>query len=153
MKARSPFALIVFCVAATLLAALALAAVFTSASVAFAVARGTLPGDDKATSAPAEKLREASQGPLDAPQDRAFAGMITDDHCRARHAPDSDKSPSECVKMCIGNGSHYALVDGDKSYHLEGNAEELGKVAARRASIVGQLTGDTIKVSSVSATQ
>jgi len=153
MKRHSPFALIVFCATATLLTALASAVVFTSATVGFAVARGTPASDEKVALAQAERSGEGNQAPPDAPQSRIFAGMITDDHCGARHAPDSGKSPSECVRMCIGHGSHYTLVNGDKRYLLEGNSAELGKLASQRANITGSLTGDTIRVSSVSATQ
>ncbi|MBZ5570335.1 MAG: hypothetical protein LAO09_00470 [Acidobacteriia bacterium] len=153
MKRRSPFALIVFCATAALVAALASAVVFTSATVALAVARGTPASEERVALAQAEKSGEGNQAPPDAPQSRIFAGMITDDHCGARHAPDSGKSPSECVKMCIGHGSHYALVNGDKRYLLEGDSEELGKLASQRANIAGSLSGDTIRVSSVSATQ
>ena len=152
-RVRSSFALITFCATATLLASLGLAVVFTSASVAVAFARGNAPGDERAVAPPTFVQSVSAQAPPDAANERTFSGLITDDRCGARHAPSSGKSPSECVNMCIRNGSHYELVNGDRNYLLEGNADDLGKLASQRANVVGSLNGDSIKVSAVAAAQ
>ena len=154
-KSRSSFALVAFCAAASLLAALGLAVIFTSVTIAVAGDGGTAYGENRPASPEATNpVRIAeSQVPLGTQNQRSFAGLITDDRCGARHAPNSAKSSTECVEICIRRGAHYALVNGDKSYLLDGNVEDLGKLAGQRADVVGSLTGDTIKVSSVSVTQ
>ena len=53
--------------------------------------------------------------------------------------------------MCVRNGSKYLLVDGGKSYQLDGNADDLGRLAGERANIVGTLNGNTIRVSSITS--
>jgi len=152
MKSRSTVALIVFCAASTLVASLGFALLFTSVTVAFAVVPGAASGNNEATALPAFASGVGAQSAESSTSKETFSGMVTDDRCGARHAPSTDKSPSECVNLCLRNGAHYQLVDGDKSYQLEGSADGLGKVAGQRASVVGQLTGDTIRVSAVSAT-
>ena len=62
---------------------------------------------------------------------------------------DSGKSPMECTKMCVRNGSKYVLVEGDKKYALAGNESELDGLADQRVKIVGSLDGNTIKVTSI----
>lgn len=140
---RSSFGLITFCASATLLAALALAVVFATATVAFAVVRG-------AESVSIEDKVSPAEG-ADLAQETVFAGLVTDDHCGARHSADSAKNPSECTQMCIRQGSKYSLVNGDNSYLLNGATNDLGKLAGQRVNVVGSLTGSTIKVSSVTA--
>jgi len=41
------------------------------------------------------------------------------------------------------------LVDGEKSYLLQGNSAELEKFAAQRAKVTGMLDGTTIRVGAV----
>ena len=78
-----------------------------------------------------------------------FAGVITDSFCQARHAPDSGKRPAECVSACLRKGAKLMLVDGEKSYLLQGNSAELEKFAAQRAKVTGMLDGTTIRVGAV----
>jgi len=77
-----------------------------------------------------------------------FAGLVTDDHCGARHDMDSGMSPAECTKMCVRNGSSYVLIEGDKRYALAGGEGELDRLAGQRAIIAGTLAGNTIQVDS-----
>jgi hypothetical protein len=42
------------------------------------------------------------------------------------------------------------MVDGDRHYELAGNQGQFGQLAGQRVSLVGVLSGDTIKVSSAS---
>ncbi len=64
---------------------------------------------------------------------------------------DSNKTSAECARSCVRNGSRYVLVDGEKSYVLEGKTSQLEKLAGERVEILGQLAGDSIRVKSVSA--
>lgn len=143
-KNGSWFGLVTFCATTSLAAAIGLAAALSGAIVAFADADSSevvLSGNE-GSSAPTQ-VADSLPG-------RTFSGVITDEHCGARHQRNSDKSPSECARMCVHNGSKYVLVDVDKRYALAGNADELDKLAGQRASIVGTLDGNTIRVSSIS---
>jgi hypothetical protein len=129
---RSWLSLLTFCASASLAAALALALIFTGASVVMA------------TAAPATA---AAEEPNTAPP--VFSGVITDSQCGARHAEGSGKSPAECTLACVRNGAKYSLVDGEKKLALDGDADELSKWASQRVTITGTRSGDTIKVTSV----
>jgi hypothetical protein len=81
---------------------------------------------------------------------QTFSGVISDSHCGARHT-DSEKSASECVRMCVRNGSRYVIVNGDTRYELVGTPGQFDKFAAQRVTLTGVLSGGTIKVSSAKA--
>ena len=136
---RSWFALITFCATTALVAALGLALLFASATVAYAVAHSLqVPATPPATD-------------QSAPATQKISGMITDSKCGAKHAKGSRKSPAECTRACVRGGAKYTLVDGDKIYTLDGKEEQLEQVAGERATIEGTLDGSTIKVVSVSS--
>lgn len=137
-KRPSWFALITLCTNPALVVALSLALLFTSAAVAFAAGDGGKPAANQESSKP---------------KARVFAGLVTDDHCGGRHDMDSGKSPMECTKMCVRNGSKYVLVEGDKKYDLAGNESELEAQAGQRVKIIGSLDGNTIKVTSINSGQ
>jgi len=137
-RSRSWFGLIKLCATPALGVALGCAILFTSAVVAFAVAGGGEPV-------------EAAAPETHEPGERMFAGLVTDDHCGARHDMDSGMSPTECTKMCVRNGSRYVLVEGDKRYALAGTESKLDGLAGQRAKISGTLAGNTIKVDSTSS--
>ena len=128
---RSWFALITFCAASALVAALGLAILIASATVAFALAQSfNIHRNGEATST------------------ATFDGMITDARCGARHAKDSNKSPAECSRMCVRRGEQYLLVDGEKRYTLHGNPQVIERLAGQRVKVFGKLEGQTIQVSS-----
>jgi hypothetical protein len=139
-RTRSWFELVTRCAALALALALSFALLFISAAAAFAAADGG-------------KAVEVATRETENPGGRAFAGLITDDHCGARHEMDSGMSPAECTKMCVRNGSRYVLVKGSKTYALAGDENKLEGLAGQRATIVGALTGHTIKVFSTASTQ
>jgi hypothetical protein len=132
---RSWFALITSCVTPALIVALGFAILFAGAAVPFAVSDG---GKTVA--------REAAP-----PREKVFVGLVTDDHCGARHDMRSDMNPTECTKMCVRNGSKYLLVEGNKRYALVGSEPQLDGLAGQRANIAGMLEGNTIKVGSTSS--
>ena len=77
--------------------------------------------------------------------------MVTDSRCGAKHSADMGKTASDCARQCVRGGAAFALVDGDKTYRLDGDAVLLKRVAGQRARIRGEVRGNTIKVSSVAA--
>jgi hypothetical protein len=164
---RSWLSLVTFCAVTGLLVAPGSAVILAGASLAFAVAQPAPSADANAIPvASAVQIIEqpsAAQSAVDAhaqsttqPIDdrgsgsgQTFAGMITDSRCGARHRMNSGKTSAECARSCVRHGAHYVLVDGEKVYALEGYPDQLEKLAGERASIVGMLEGDTIKVKAV----
>ena len=88
---------------------------------------------------------------LGADKDRTFAGEVSDAMCGAQHMMEGSKA--ECTRACLGKGSKYALVAGDKVYTLDSSdkkiLDQLDRLAGEKAAISGTADGDTIKVSSV----
>jgi hypothetical protein len=80
---------------------------------------------------------------------RTYSGVISDDHCAARHDMNSGKNPSECTQACVRRGAHYLLVNGDRSYRLEGNPDQLATFSGIRVTLTGSLSGNRINVSSI----
>jgi hypothetical protein len=149
VKNRSWFALVTFCATTAVVVALGLAILFASVTVAFAVARTVAPGIADQGNNVAVNDPVAREAPSTVAEN--FSGLVTDDHCGARHDMGSDMSPAQCAKACVHNGGKYVLVEGDRSYALEGNSQELGRAAGLRVTIVGSLEGNTIQVNSITA--
>ena len=86
-----------------------------------------------------------------APKGKTFAGTVSDAMCGAKHTMPGDAA--SCTRDCVGKGSKYALVVGDKVYTLDtDNKSELAaldKLAGSNAKVTGTLNGDTIAVASV----
>jgi hypothetical protein len=131
------------------------AALIASAAVAMFVARASVRSDI----APRTEARVADlanvAGSVRPPANpvsvrtQTFSGVITDDHCGARHDMHSNKSTSECTQACLRQGANYILVNGDKSYRLEGKTEELAAFSGTRVTLTGSLKGNRIDVSSI----
>jgi hypothetical protein len=130
---RSWFALITFCATTALVAALGLAILIASATVAFAVAKSL-----------SFQKKRSSVTPY-----QVFAGVITDAQCGARHSTKLGQSPADCSRSCVRNGSRYALVTADRQYSLEGSDTAVERMAGQRAQIAGVLSGETIQVTTV----
>lgn len=76
-------------------------------------------------------------------------GMITDSRCGAKHSADMGQTAGDCTRHCVHGGAAFALVDGDKTYRLDGDWAVLKTVAGQRARVRGVVRGNSIKVSSV----
>jgi hypothetical protein len=111
----------------TLVVALAFAAFMTTATLAFA---GSGQAADVAASGD-------------------YTGIISDSMCGARHVKHPNLDSANCTRECVRTGAKYKLIDGDKSYFLQGDFASLAQFAGERAKVTGTLTGDTIKVSAV----
>jgi hypothetical protein len=87
----------------------------------------------------------------DKPQ--SFTGKVSDAMCGKAHMMSG--SEADCTHACVGKGSKYALVVGDKVYTLDASDKAtlgtLDKLAGNNAKISGTLNGDTIQVASVAA--
>src|SRR5438445_10970286 len=66
-----------------------------------------------------------------------FTGQVSDAMCGAKHMMAGN--PAECTRACVGKGSKYALVVGDKVYTLETKnkktaLDSLNKLAGEQAT-------------------
>jgi hypothetical protein len=84
-------------------------------------------------------------------QGKAFVGTVGDALCGVEHS--MLVSPVECIRQCIGKGSNYSLIVGDKVYTLDTEdrtiLDTLEKQAGERVKVIGTENGKTITVSSV----
>jgi hypothetical protein len=83
------------------------------------------------------------------PQPQSYEGMVTCSHCGAKHPAALHSTAADCTRQCVHGGASFALVDGDRTYMLEGDLNLLKKFAGQRARIMGVVRGNTIQVSSV----
>jgi hypothetical protein len=123
--------LIAFFAVTTLASSLLLAAVLASVTVAIAGGESLQISDER-------QVGSSTPGQM-------FSGVITDARCGSRHT-DSQQSASECVRMCVGKGSRYSIVNGDRSFELIGNLDHVSQLAGQRVSLIGVLSGNTINV-------
>jgi hypothetical protein len=84
---------------------------------------------------------------------QTFTGTVSDSMCGAKHAmPGSDAA---CTRACVGKGSKYALVTGDKVYTLDTNdkaaLDTLDKQAGAKVTVTGTEKDNTIAVTKVTA--
>jgi hypothetical protein len=82
---------------------------------------------------------------------QTFSGKVSDAMCGKAHMMSG--SDSDCTRACVGKGSKYALVVGDKVYTLDASDKatlsSLDKLSGSDAKVTGTLNGDTIQVASV----
>ena len=86
---------------------------------------------------------------------QTFTGEVSDSMCGASHMMEGKKA--DCAHTCVGKGSSYALVVGDKVYSLKATdkaiQDKLSELAGERAKITGTADGETIEVSQVAASK
>jgi hypothetical protein len=91
---------------------------------------------------------------LAAAKTQTFTGEVSDAMCGAKHMM---ANKADCTRACVGKGSNYALVVGDKVYTLHATDKaalnELNTLAGEQAKVTGTANGDTIEVSKVAATK
>jgi curli biogenesis system outer membrane secretion channel CsgG len=111
--------------------------------------------EDAANIAPPQATESAPAQPVPVPtaltQTQTFEGMVTCLKCGAKHSAALGRNASDCARRCVRSGSTFALVDGERTYALQGDLMAIKKVAGERATLVGSLSGNTIQVASVVA--
>ena len=84
-------------------------------------------------------------------KDKAFTGTVGDALCGVEHS--MPVSAVECIRQCIGKGSNYSLIVGDKVYTLQTEDKTilatLEKQAGAKVRIKGTDNGNIINGSSV----
>ena len=61
------------------------------------------------------------------------------------------KTDADCTRACVRRGAHFALAVDDKVYILSGNSAEVDRLAGAKATVQGELNGNTIIVQSIAA--
>lgn len=97
--------------------------------------------------APEESARQAA--PSANPQ--VHEGMITCSRCGAKHSAALGQKAADCARACVRGGANFALVEGNATYVLDGDLGVLGRLAGQRARVVGELNGNTIRISSAAS--
>lgn len=92
---------------------------------------------------------QPAQTTAQTPAQETYDGVVTCSQCGAKHSSKIGQSAADCTRMCVHGGAHFALVDGEKIYQLDGDLAELKKVAGERVQVIGVVTGNTIRVSSL----
>jgi len=80
---------------------------------------------------------------------QTYEGVVTCSRCGARHSAKLGATAADCALVCIRGGAKFALIDGEKTYQLDGNLSLLRRVVGERTQVGGVMTGNTIRVSSV----
>jgi hypothetical protein len=91
-------------------------------------------------------------GPALAQSSQTITGTVTDAMCGAQHMMQG-KTPAECTRACVKEGSDFALASGDKVYILKGDKSQLDKFAGQKVTIQGKVGGKTITVNSITASK
>jgi hypothetical protein len=80
---------------------------------------------------------------------QTFEGVVTCSRCGARHSTQLGRTAGDCTRVCVHGGATFELVDGEKTYLLDGSPEVMKRAAGQRSLIVGFVTGNRIRVSLV----
>lgn len=140
--------------------ACALALLLATLGAAAGAAEGAGTPEPVAPEAAAPEAATPQTGATEAgaPQERpettaeqTYSGMVTCSRCGARHSAALGQTATRCARACVKGGANFSLVDGDATYLLDGDLMVLQRLAGRRARVVGALSGQTIRISSVAA--
>lgn len=112
---------------------------------------GAVAGDAKPAFAATSAVAAVPQTEQPEAQQQAFEGMVTCSQCGARHLAAYGKTAADCSRSCVHGGAQFALVEGEKTYLLDGDAMLMKKFAGQRAKVMGTLRGNIITVSSANA--
>ncbi len=77
----------------------------------------------------------------------SWTGVISDDHCGAKHSQASDQAAS-CVAKCVAGGAKYALVAGGKVYQLSPQ-DKVKDFAGKSVKVTGTEDKGTITIAAV----
>jgi hypothetical protein len=81
--------------------------------------------------------------------EQSYEGMVTCSRCGAKHSAALGQNAADCARTCVRGGASFVLIEGNATYRLEGDLGILARLAGRRARILGELNGNTIRISSV----
>ncbi len=82
--------------------------------------------------------------------EQTWKGTISDNMCGASHKEMAGKmSDRDCTLICAKGGAPYVLVSEGKVYQLTGHDADLRTHAGHAVNLIGELKGDTIRVSKI----
>jgi len=123
----------------------------TAIACGIALLFATLGAAAGAAGGEARARQESRPSPQPLATGQTYLGMVTCSRCGARHSVALAQSATKCVRICVHGGAGFALVDADATYLLDGDLNDLKKLAGQRVRVVGALNGNTITISSVAA--
>ena len=90
--------------------------------------------------------------------EKTLTGKISDSMCGASHKAmehaGSKMTDHDCVLACVEKGAKFVFVSGGKTYNIENqDLPEMKEHAGHTVTLTGDLTGDTIKATSVKMTK
>ncbi len=87
-----------------------------------------------------------------------MTGMISDSMCGASHAKmmemhkDAKMTDKDCTLACVKAGGKFVLVSGGKVYNISNQSVAgLTKYAGQNVKVTGDVSGDSIAVSQIAA--
>lgn len=80
-----------------------------------------------------------------------LTGTVTDDMCGAGKHMMPGKSDAICTRECVKRGAKFALAVDGKVYVLSGKTAQIDALAGRKATVKGDLSGNTLTVASITA--
>lgn len=78
---------------------------------------------------------------------KVITGVVSDEHCGAKHAKASDEATA-CVKKCAGGGAKLVVVSHGKVYMTD-DQDKLQGHEGHMVKVTGDVTGDKIAISNV----
>jgi len=81
---------------------------------------------------------------------QTLTGTVTDAMCGAHHMMQG-KTPAQCTRECVKQGSDFALVSGGRVCTLKGDKRQFDKLAGQNVTIQGKVDGKTVTVDSIAA--
>ena len=118
---------------------------FLGTAIAFALALLIATLGAAAAGATAGKAAQEDSHPT---TQQSYDGMVTCSRCGARHSGALGHTAADCARNCVRGGASFVLVEPDATYMLDGDLGVLGGLAGRRARVIGELNGRTIRISS-----
>jgi hypothetical protein len=84
-----------------------------------------------------------------AQSNQTLTGTVSDAMCAGHHMMQG-KTPAQCTRECIKQGSDFALVSGGKVYILKGDKTQFDKFAGENVIVKGKVSGTIVSVDSIS---
>jgi hypothetical protein len=85
-----------------------------------------------------------------AQSNQTLTGTVSDSMCGGHHMMQG-KTPAQCTRECVKQGSDFALVSGGQVYTLKGDKSQFDKLGGQNVTIKGRVDGKTITVDSIAA--
>ena len=87
-----------------------------------------------------------------AQSNQTLTGTVSDAMCGGHHMIQG-KTPAQCTRECVKQGSDFAMVSGGKVYTLKGDKTQFDKFAGEYVVVKGKISGTTISVDSITASK